>query len=143
MMKMKILSVLALSAGLVACGGDSSPSVPTRDELVAQIVDAGGVDQVVAECAADALFSNLTEADLTAVVAGGDPSAEAQTAFTNAVLDCLSGPLSLSLRLVTCQRLMCQLLVSNTRNGHLMLLQQVNMERPRGRHLSQLASQMS
>jgi hypothetical protein len=90
MMKMKILSVLALSAGLVACGGDSSPSVPTRDELVAQIVDAGGVDQVVAECAADALFSNLTEADLNAVVAGGDPSEEAQTAFTNAVLDCLS-----------------------------------------------------
>ncbi len=91
MMKMKIVSVLALSAGLIACGGDSSSNVPTRDELVAQIVESGGVDQVVAECAADALFSNLTEADLTAVVAGGDPSAEAQTAFTNAVLDCLSG----------------------------------------------------
>ncbi|MDO8392519.1 MAG: hypothetical protein Q7V57_18760 [Actinomycetota bacterium] len=59
--------------------------------MVAQIVDAGGVDQAVAECAADALFSTMSDADLQLINSGKEPSAEGKTAFTNAVLDCMSG----------------------------------------------------
>lgn len=73
-----------------ACGGSDSASVPSRDELVAEIVEKSGVDKDVAACAADALFDNLSKDDLELVVAGEEPSAKAKDAFTDAVLDCLS-----------------------------------------------------
>jgi hypothetical protein len=81
-------SAVALLLG--ACGGGDSGSVPSRDELVAEIVEKGGVDKDVAECAADALFDNLSKDDLKLVVAGEEPSAKAKDSFTDAILDCLS-----------------------------------------------------
>ena len=75
---------------LMGCGSDSgSAKVPSRDELVAQIVESGGVSQAVAECSADALFSTLSKDDLAKAVGGGEPSTAGKDAFTTAILDCL------------------------------------------------------
>ncbi len=58
---------------LIGCGGDdSSAKAPSRDELVAEIVESAGVSQEEAECSADALFTSLSEADLAKVLGGGD-----------------------------------------------------------------------
>ena len=77
-------------AGLLAVGcSDDETKVPTRDELAAQIVEQGGVDQATAECTADALFDTLSEDDIAKLSKGEEPSAAAQEDFTNAVLDCL------------------------------------------------------
>ena len=77
---------------LIGCGGDdSSAKAPSRDELVAEIVESAGVSQEEAECSADALFTSLSEADLAKVLGGGEPSEEGQAAFTDAILDCLAG----------------------------------------------------
>jgi hypothetical protein len=93
---MKLFRIVAAGIAavvVVGCGSSSSSAkVPTRDELVAQIVESGGVDQAVAECAADALFTGLSKDDLSKVVAGGEPSAAGKDKFTNSVLDCLTPP---------------------------------------------------
>ena len=77
-------------AGLLAVGcGDDEAKVPTREQLAAQIVEQGGVDQATADCAADAMFDTLSEDDIAKLSKGEEPSAAAQEDFTNAVLDCL------------------------------------------------------
>ena len=79
-----------LAVLLMGCGSDSgSAKAPNRDQLVAEIVESGGVSQAVAECSADALFSTLSKDDLAKAVGGGEPSTEGKDAFTTAILDCL------------------------------------------------------
>ena len=79
-----------LAVLLMGCGSDGgSAKVPNRDQLVAQIVESGGVSQAVAECSADALFSTLSKDDLAKAVGGGEPSNAGKDAFTSAILDCL------------------------------------------------------
>ena len=93
MVRRNIAVLFTIGLALTACGGsDSSSKAPTRDELVKQIVESGGVSEEVAGCAADALFTSLSAGDLSLVMAGKEPSADGKTAFTNAVLDCLTPP---------------------------------------------------
>lgn len=93
MKNVRVLTIGTTLALLSACGASaaSKATVPSRDQLAAQIVEAGGVSEATASCAADALYENLSEEDLALVVTGEEPSADAKTRFTDAVLDCLSG----------------------------------------------------
>jgi hypothetical protein len=43
----------------------------------------------MAECLADATIAALSEDDLKAIMAGGDPSAEGEAAFMEAMTPCL------------------------------------------------------
>ncbi|CAB4363566.1 MAG: hypothetical protein F2681_06360 [Actinobacteria bacterium] len=90
MVRRRIAVLFTIGLALTACGSSSSSKAPTRDELVKQIVESGGVSEEVAGCAADALFTSLSAGDLKLVMAGKEPSAGGKTAFTNAVLDCLT-----------------------------------------------------
>ena len=82
--------MVGVLAGLfvVGCSDDES-GVPTRDQLVAEIVKSGGLDQATAECAADALFDNVDDADIAKIADGQEPSEAAQEAFTSALVECL------------------------------------------------------
>jgi hypothetical protein len=78
--------------GLVACGGDDNGGGGggvDRDELIALINEDGDMTQEMAECLADATIAALSEDDLKAIMAGGDPSAEGEAAFMEAMTPCL------------------------------------------------------
>jgi hypothetical protein len=75
---------------MVGCSDDSSSNVPSRDALVAEIVKSGGVDEATATCVVDALYSTLSKDDIAKIGAGKEPSDNGKTAFTTAVVDCLT-----------------------------------------------------
>jgi len=82
-------SIVAV-AGLAACGGDDGGSGNVdRDELIALINEDGDMPQDIAECMADAAISSLDDADMKLILDGGDPSAEGEAAFMEAVQPCL------------------------------------------------------
>lgn len=76
-------------AGLLAVGcSDDESGVPSRDQLVAEVVKQG-LDQATAECAVDALYDNLDDADIAKLARGEEPSEAAQEAFTDAMMECI------------------------------------------------------
>lgn len=82
-------SIVAV-AGLVACGGDDGGSGNVnRDELIKMINADGDMPQEVAECMADATIDSLSDADMKLIMDGGDPSAEGEAAFMEAIQPCL------------------------------------------------------
>ncbi len=82
-------SIVAV-AGLTACGGDDGGSGNVdRDELIALINEDGDMPQDIAECMADAAISSLDDADMKLILDGGDPSAEGEAAFMEAIQPCL------------------------------------------------------
>lgn len=90
MRKFGLVVGVVASLLVVGCSDDKSSSVPSRDDLVKELVKSGGIDQAVAECVVDALYSNLSEDDLAKVASGKEPSADAQSAFSTAVVNCLT-----------------------------------------------------
>ncbi len=86
----KIGVVAGVLAGLLVVGcSDDETQLPSRDQLAAEIVKQGGLDQATAECAADALYDSLDKDDIAKVVAGQEPSEAGQEAFTEALIDCM------------------------------------------------------
>ena len=82
-------SIVAV-AGLAACGGDDGGSGNVdRDVLIAMFTEDGDMPQDIAECMADATIASLDEADMKLILDGGDPSAEGEAAFMEAVQPCL------------------------------------------------------
>jgi hypothetical protein len=49
----------------------------------------GDMPQDIAECMADATIASLDEADMKLILDGGDPSAEGEAAFMEAIQPCL------------------------------------------------------
>ena len=85
-----IAASIAAVAGLAACGGDDGGSGNVdRDELIALINEDGDMPQEIAECMADAAISSLDDADMKLILDGGDPSADGEAAFMEAVQPCL------------------------------------------------------
>jgi hypothetical protein len=89
----KIISVftaVVAVAGLSACGGDDGGSGGVdRDELIALINEDGDMTDEMAECLADATIESLSDDDMAKIMAGGDPSAEGEAAFMEAMQPCL------------------------------------------------------
>ncbi|MFZ9865195.1 MAG: hypothetical protein ACO3FR_11770, partial [Ilumatobacteraceae bacterium] len=70
-------------------GDDGGSGNGLRDELIALINEDGDMPQDIAECMADAAISSLDDADMKLILDGGDPSAEGEAAFMEAVQPCL------------------------------------------------------
>ncbi|MFZ9931133.1 MAG: hypothetical protein ACO3GZ_10030, partial [Ilumatobacteraceae bacterium] len=70
-------------------GDDGGSGNGLRDELIALINEDGDMPQDIAECMADAAISSLDDADMKLILDGGDPSAEGEDAFMEAVQPCL------------------------------------------------------
>lgn len=85
-----IATSLVAVAGLAACGGDDGGSGGVnRDELIAMFNEDGDMTPEVAECMADATIASLDAEDMASILAGGDPSAEGEAAFMEAIQPCL------------------------------------------------------
>jgi ABC-type glycerol-3-phosphate transport system substrate-binding protein len=85
-----IAASLVAVAGLAACGGDDGGSGNVdRDVLIAMFTEDGDMPQDIAECMADATIASLDEADMKLILDGGDPSAEGEAAFMEAIQPCL------------------------------------------------------
>lgn len=83
--------MIALALVMVGCGGDDGGGGGSdiRAKLIAEISSDGDVPQAVAECLADAAIDTLSEEDIAAALAGEDPSAEGEAAFTEAMTPCM------------------------------------------------------
>lgn len=82
-------SIMAV-AGLAACGGDDGGSGDVdRDALIALFNEDGDMTQEMAECLADATIDSLDADDLALIMDGGDPSAEGEAAFMEAMQPCI------------------------------------------------------
>ena len=91
-----MIKVGALVAGLAlvgtACGGDDGGGGgvdrdAAREELVALISEDGMPEELV-NCLVDAALDTFSDADLESVIDGGDPSQEAEDAFTEKAVEC-------------------------------------------------------
>ena len=91
-----MIKVGALVAGLAlvgtACGGDDGGGGgvdrdAAREELVALISEDGMPEELV-NCLVDAALDTFSDADLESVIDGGDPSQEAEEAFTEKAMEC-------------------------------------------------------
>lgn len=101
-----MIKVGALVAGLAlvgtACGGGAAERIMStsasqggssfdrdaaREELVALISEDGMPEELV-NCLVDAALDTFSDADLESVIDGGDPSQEAEGAFTEKAMEC-------------------------------------------------------
>jgi hypothetical protein len=87
----KILAGLfAASLAVVSCGGDDGGiDSNDRDALIEMFTADGDMSQEVAECMADATIDTMSDEDMKSIMAGGDPSAESEAAFTEAIMPCI------------------------------------------------------
>jgi hypothetical protein len=87
----KILAgLIAASLAVVSCGGDDGGiDSNDRDALIEMFTAEGNMTQEVAECMADATVDTMSDEDMKSIMAGGDPSAESEAAFTEAIMPCI------------------------------------------------------
>lgn len=89
-MKRILASLFAASLVVVSCGGDDGGiDSSDRDALIKMFTTDGDMTQEVAECMADATIDTMTDEDIKSIMAGGDPSAESEAAFTEAIMPCI------------------------------------------------------
>jgi hypothetical protein len=89
-MKKILAGLFAASLVVVSCGGDDSGiDSNDRDALIEMFTADGDMSQEVAECMADATIDTMSDEDMKSIMAGGDPSAESEAAFTEAIMPCI------------------------------------------------------
>jgi hypothetical protein len=93
-----MMKVGALVAGLAlvgtACGGDDSGGGVDRDlarEELTKLIGEDGMPEETVNCLVDAALDTFSDADLQSVIDGGDPSQEAEDAFTEKAMECMGG----------------------------------------------------
>ncbi|MFM8531881.1 MAG: hypothetical protein ACKOD2_19825 [Ilumatobacteraceae bacterium] len=85
-----VFTAVVAVAGLSACGGDDGGGGGVdRDELIALFSEDGDLTDEMAGCLADATIESLSDDDMAKILAGGDPSAEGEAAFMEAMQPCL------------------------------------------------------
>lgn len=89
-MKRILAGIFIASLAAVSCGGDDGGvGSNDRDALIEMFTADGDMSQEVAECMADATIDSLSADDMKSIMAGGDPSAEGEAAFTEAIMPCI------------------------------------------------------
>ena len=93
-----MLKVGAMVAGLAlvgtACGGDDGGGGVDRDvarEELTKLIGEDGMPEEMVNCLVDAALDTFSDADLQSVIDGGDPSQEAEDAFTEKAVECMAG----------------------------------------------------
>jgi len=82
-------SIMAVAA-FTGCGGDDGGSGDVdRDALIALFNEDGDMTQEMAECLADATIDSLDADDMALILEGGEPSAEGEEAFMEAMQPCI------------------------------------------------------
>lgn len=92
-----MIKVGAVVAGLAlvgtACGGDDGDGGGSnRDEARAalvELINEDGMPEEILNCLVDAALDTFDDADLESVLDGGDPSQEAEEAFTEKAMECV------------------------------------------------------
>lgn len=85
--------VASLALVGTACGGDDdgggggTDRDAARAELVA-LIGEDGMPEEILNCLVDAALDTFSDADLESVLDGGDPSQEAEDAFTEKAMEC-------------------------------------------------------
>ena len=89
-MKRILAGIFAASLVVVSCSGDDGGvGSNDRDTLIKMFISEGDMSQEVAECMADATIDTMSDEDMKSIMAGGDPSAESEAAFTEAIMPCI------------------------------------------------------
>jgi hypothetical protein len=89
-MKRILAGIFAASLIAVSCGGDDGGvGSNDRDALIKMFTAEGDMSQEVAECMADVTIDTMSDEDMKSIMAGGDPSAESEAAFTEAIMPCI------------------------------------------------------
>ena len=91
-MKKISAGLIVLTLALAGCGGDDGGgggSDADRETLIEMFTAEGDMSQEVAECMADVTIETLSADDMKPIMAGGDPSAEGEAAFTEAMMPCV------------------------------------------------------
>ena len=89
-MKRILAGIFAASLVVVSCGGDDGGIDSNDRELLIEMFTAEGtMSQEVAECLADVTIDTMSDEDMKSIMAGGDPSAESEAAFTEAIMPCI------------------------------------------------------
>jgi hypothetical protein len=93
-----MLKVGAIVASLAlvgtACGGDDGGGGVDRDaarEELSRLISEEGVPDETVDCLVDAALDIFSDADLQSVIDGGEPSQEAEVAFTEKAIECAGG----------------------------------------------------